>query len=101
MTDVFKALADVSRRHLLDKLLDQDGLTQRQLCEELNMSRQAVTKHLGILQQANLVVCLQQGRQKHHYLNPVPIQEIVGRWVADYRRVQTNVLLELKHNLEQ
>ena len=86
MQDIFKALADESRRHLLDKLRLEDGLTLNQLCEELNMSRQAVSKHLLILEQANLVIAMQEGRKKHHFLNPVPLQQVVDRWVSASRR---------------
>lgn len=100
MNDVFKALADESRRHLLDKLRNHDGLTLNQLCEELDISRQAVSKHLAILEKANLVVCMQQGRHKHHYLNAVPLQQIVDRWVGGFRQVQTQTLLQLKNELE-
>lgn len=100
MNDIFKALADESRRHLLDKLRQQDGLDLNQLCVELNMSRQAVSKHLTILEQANLIICQQHGRHKHHYLNAVPLQEIVDRWVGEFRQVQTRALTQLKHDLE-
>ena len=100
MQDVFKALADESRRHLLDKLRHKDGLTLNQLCEELDMSRQAVSKHLAILEQADLIICLQQGRNKHHYLNAIPLQEIVDRWVGEYRQVQSHALIQLKNELE-
>jgi predicted transcriptional regulator len=99
--DVFKALADESRRHLLDKLRARDGLTLSELCSELDMSRQAVSKHLAILEQANLVVCVQRGRNKHHYLNPIPLQDIVDRWVAPYRRRQAKALTWLKRELEK
>ncbi len=101
MQDVFKALADESRRHLLDKLRHEDGLTLNQLCEELLMSRQAVSKHLLILEQANLVIAMQKGRKKHHFLNPVPLLEVVDRWVGEFRQVQTRALLQLKQNLEK
>jgi DNA-binding transcriptional ArsR family regulator len=101
MQDIFKALADQSRRHLLDKLRQENGLTLGQLCEELNMSRQAVSKHLVILEQANLVIAIQKGRKKHHFLNAVPLQQVVDRWVGEFRQVQTQALLQLKQDLEK
>jgi predicted transcriptional regulator len=97
---VFKALADESRRHLLDMLQQQDGLTLSELCQELEMSRQAVTKHLMILEAANLVVPVQRGRNKHHYLNPVPLLQIVDRWTDKFRQQQAGVLIDLKKQLE-
>ena len=101
MSDIFKALADESRRHLLDKLRREDGLTLGQLCEELDMSRQAVSKHLAILEQAGLVVVLPEGRSKRHFLNAVPLQEIVDRWVAGFRQEQAGALTRLKTQLEK
>lgn len=98
--DVFRALADASRRHLLDKLREQPGQTLARLCEELEMSRQAVSKHLAILESANLVVARFEGRAKLHYLNPVPIQEVVDRWVTPYRAAQVAALTRLKQALE-
>ncbi len=100
MKDVFKALADESRRHLLDELRKKDGLTLNQLCEGLNISRQAVSKHLRILEEANLVICMQQGRNKHHYLNAVPLQQIVDRWVGGFKQAESRALLQLKKDLE-
>lgn len=100
MTDVFKALADPSRRQLLDRLRERDGQTLGELCKRLDMSRQAVTKHLDILAEANLVVALQRGRHRHHYLNPVPLQDIVDRWLAPYRRREVEALTTLKERLE-
>ena len=100
MSDVFKALADPSRRRLLDRLREQDGQTLGELCAGLAMTRQAVTKHLKILEDANLVASVQRGRQKHHYLNPVPLQEIVDRWLAPFRRDQAAALTNLKRALE-
>jgi predicted transcriptional regulator len=97
---VFKALADESRRHLLDKLQQQDGLTLSELCQELEMSRQAVAKHLLILEAANLVIRVQRGRNKHHYLNPVPLLQIVDRWTDKFRQLQASVLIDLKKQLE-
>ena len=99
--DVFKALADESRRHLLDKLRVADGQTLAELCAELSMSRQAVSKHLAVLEGAGLIVARQKGRHKHHYLNSIPLQEIVDRWVAPYRQGEAAALVHLKHKLEQ
>ena len=97
---VFKALADVSRRQLLDALHERNGQTLSELCENLEMSRQAVTKHLGLLEQANLVVTLWRGREKLHYLNPVPLGEIVDRWIGKYEKHRARALGELKRKLE-
>jgi DNA-binding transcriptional ArsR family regulator len=100
MSDVFKALADTNRRHLLDMLRVEDGLTLNQLCEQLRMSRQAVSKHLAILESANLISCVQDGRHKFHFLNATPILEIVNRWVGQFSHHQATTLLELKQKLE-
>lgn len=97
---VFKALADVSRRQLLDALHERNGQTLSELCENLEMSRQAVTKHLGLLEEANLVVTLWRGREKLHYLNPVPLGEIVDRWIGKYEKHRARALGELKRKLE-
>lgn len=97
---VFKALADVSRRQLLDALHERNGQTLNELCENLEMSRQAVTKHLGLLEEANLVVTLWRGREKLHYLNPVPLGEIVDRWIGKYEKHRARALGELKRKLE-
>jgi DNA-binding transcriptional ArsR family regulator len=97
---VFKALADVSRRQLLDALHERNGQTLSELCENLEMSRQAVTKHLGLLEEANLVVTLWRGREKVHYLNPVPLGEIVDRWIGKYEKHRARALGELKRKLE-
>ena len=98
---IFKALADQSRRQLLDALKQEDGQTLNELCRGLDMSRQAVTKHIDILIAANLIVAVKQGRFRRHYLNPVPIQEIAHRWIDDYRGLQANALLNLKQSLEE
>ncbi len=98
---MFKALSDSSRRQLLDQLYTHNGQTLGELCEHLAMSRQAVSKHLAVLEAANLVVTLWQGREKLHYLNPVPIQEIYERWLSKYDRQQLNALSQLKRNLER
>lgn len=97
---VFKALADISRRQLLDALHERNGQTLGELCEYLEMSRQAVTKHLVLLEEANLVTTLWRGREKLHYLNPVPLGEIVDRWIGKYERHRARALGELKRKLE-
>ena len=96
----FRALADSSRRALLDSLYAQNGQTLAQLCEGLDMSRQAVTKHLAILEQANLIATQWQGREKLHYLNPVPIHEIAERWIRNYERGRLRALADLKNRLQ-
>jgi DNA-binding transcriptional ArsR family regulator len=100
MDAVFKALADPSRRKLLDQLYTNNGQTLSELCSHLDMTRQAVTKHLTLLEAANLVVIVWQGREKLHYLNPVPIQEIYERWLSKYERHQLDALSQLKRKLE-
>jgi len=97
---VFKALADPGRRLLLDRLHEDNGQALGQLCEHLDMSRQAVTKHLKLLEAAGLVETIWGGREKFHYLNPVPIQEIADRWIGKYERGRLRVLAERKQNLE-
>jgi DNA-binding transcriptional ArsR family regulator len=101
MDAVFKALADESRRQLLDQLRKNSGQTLGELCAHLDMTRQAVTKHLLLLQKANLVVVVWRGREKLHYLNPVPIHEISERWIGKYERQRLQALSELKKGLEQ
>ncbi|MFF3024278.1 ArsR/SmtB family transcription factor [Gottfriedia sp. NPDC057948] len=98
---VFKALADSSRRKLLDELFMNNGQTLSELCQLLEMSRQAVTKHLMILEEANLVVVEWNGRNKLHYLNPVPINEISKRWIDKYEQSRVDALTELKLKLEE
>lgn len=98
--NVFRALADATRRDLLDRLHARNGQTLGELCGGLAMSRQAVAKHLGILEEANLVVTLRRGREKLHYLNPVPIGEIAERWIGKFDRDRLRVLSELKKGLE-
>ncbi len=100
MDKVFKALADPGRRLLLDRLHADNGQTLGQLCAHLEMTRQAVTKHLVILEEANLVVVLWRGREKLHYLNPVPIHDIAERWIGKFERGRLRVLAELKKQLE-
>ena len=97
---VFKALADPGRRLLLDRLHAQNGQTLGQLCERMEMTRQAVTKHLKLLEEVNLVVTIWRGREKLHYLNPVPIHEITERWIGKYERGRLRILAQLKRKLE-
>jgi DNA-binding transcriptional ArsR family regulator len=97
---VFKALADPGRRQLLDRLHADNGQTLGELCGHLDMTRQAVTKHLNLLEAANLVVTIWRGREKLHYLNPVPILEIADRWIGKYERGRLRALAELKKRLE-
>jgi DNA-binding transcriptional ArsR family regulator len=101
MDEVFKALADASRRKLLDELHKNNGQTLGELCEHLDMTRQAVTKHLVILEAANLVATVWRGREKLHYLNPVPIHEISERWIVKYERHRLQALSDLKKGLEE
>ena len=101
MDAVFRALADASRRQLLDRLHARNGQTLGELCEGLGMSRQAVTKHLDILEEANLVATLKRGREKLHYLNPVPINEIAQRWIGKFEAPRLKALTELKTSLEK
>jgi DNA-binding transcriptional ArsR family regulator len=98
---VFKALADSSRRQLLDRLREKGGLTLGELCEGHDMSRQAVTKHLVLLEAANLVVTKKQGREKLHFLNPVPIHEIYMRWIGGFERNRLQALHNLKQALQE
>lgn len=97
---VFKALADPGRRLLLDRLHAEDGQTLGRLCERMGMTRQAVTKHLKVLEDASLVTAVRQGREKRHYLNPVPIQEIADRWIGKFERGRLRALADLKAQLE-
>jgi DNA-binding transcriptional ArsR family regulator len=101
MDEVFKALADSSRRKLLDELFKSNGRTLGELCEHLDMTRQAVTKHLVILEAADLVVIVWRGREKLHYLNPVPLHEISERWIGKYERHRLQALSDLKKGLEE
>jgi DNA-binding transcriptional ArsR family regulator len=97
---LFKALADPSRRTLLDLLHAHDGRTLTDLCEHLDMTRQAVTQHLDVLEAANLVATVRQGREKRHFLNPVPLQEIYERWIAKFEKPRLKALSALKRRLE-
>ena len=98
---VFKALADASRRKLLDRLRKKGGLSLGELCEKHDMSRQAVTKHLAVLEAANLVVTKKEGREKLHYLNPIPISEIYTRWIGKFEQERVQALQNLKQALEE
>ncbi|MGP8226913.1 MAG: ArsR/SmtB family transcription factor [Terracidiphilus sp.] len=98
---VFKALAAPERRLLLDRLRAENGQTLGQLCTHLEMTRQAVTRHLKLLEEASLVVPVWRGREKLHYLNPVPIHEIAERWIGKYERGRLRALAELKTKLEE
>src|SRR5689334_15793304 len=97
---VFKALADASRRELLDRLRADNGQTLSELCARLEMTRQAVSKHLAILEDANLVATVWRGREKLHYINPVPIHEIADRWIGKFERSRLQALGDLKKALE-
>jgi len=101
MDAVFKALADESRRKLLDQLHKHNGQMLGELCEYLDMTRQAVTKHLLLLESANLIAVVWRGREKLHYLNPVPLQEIYERWIGKYERHRLQALSDLKKGLEE
>jgi DNA-binding transcriptional ArsR family regulator len=100
MDAVFKALADANRRELLDRLRADNGQTLGGLCARLDMTRQAVSKHLAILEAANLVATVRRGRQKLHYLNPVPIHDIGERWIGKFERSRLAALSELKKSLQ-
>lgn len=97
---MFRALSDPVRRALLDRLHAESGQTLNQMCAGQEMSRQAVTKHLRILEKADLVVVRRQGREKLHFLNPVPIHEIAERWIRKYERSRLDAIVGLKHSLE-
>jgi DNA-binding transcriptional ArsR family regulator len=101
MDAAFKALADPSRRTLLDELHNENGQTLSELCEHLEMTRQAVTKHLVLLEKANLIAVVWRGREKLHYLNPMPLHEIYERWIGKYERHRVLALSDVKKGLEQ
>jgi DNA-binding transcriptional ArsR family regulator len=106
MDAVFKALADASRRELLDRLRARNGQTLSELCASLaksgpDMTRQAVSKHLAILEDANLVATVRRGREKLHYLNPVPIHDITERWIGKFERHRLQALSDLKKSVER
>jgi DNA-binding transcriptional ArsR family regulator len=98
---VFRALSDPTRRHLLDRLFERDGRTLRELESGLEMTRFGVMKHLRLLEEAGLVVARRSGREKLHYLNPVPIRLIHDRWIDKYRERQVSALANLKSELEE
>ncbi len=97
---LFKAIADPSRRKLLDVLHEHDGRTLAELCEHLAMARQSVTQHLGLLEAANLVTTQRRGREKLHFLNPVPLQDIYERWIRKFEEPRLRALHQLKRRLE-
>jgi len=101
MDAVFRALADGSRRQLLDRLHAENGQTLGDLCVGLRMTRQAVTKHLAILETANLVVTQRHGREKLHFINPVPINDIAERWIGKFEHGRLKALADLKRTLER
>ena len=97
---VFKALGDPTRRKLLDLLHDHNGQTLRELCEHLDMARQSVTQHIGLLETANLVTTVWRGREKLHFINPVPLHEVYERWVRKFEHQRLTLLHDLKKELE-
>lgn len=97
---VFKALGDTTRRTLLDLLCERNGQTLSELCEGLDMTRQSATQHLGILEAANLVTTVRRGREKLHFINPVPLHEVYERWVRKFERQRLSLLHDLKKELE-
>ena len=98
---LFRALADPSRRKLLDLLHAHDGRTLNELCAHLDLTRQGVTQHLGVLEAANLVATVRSGREKLHFLNPVPLQQIYERWIAKFEKPRLKALADLKRKLEK
>jgi DNA-binding transcriptional ArsR family regulator len=98
---VFKALADPTRRHLLDRLFERDGLSLGELESDLEMTRFGVMKHLRVLEDVGLVVTRRSGREKLHFLNPVPIRLIHDRWIDKYREHRVSALADLKNRLEE
>lgn len=97
---VFKALGDPTRRTLLDLLYEKNGQTLGQLCENLGMTRQSATQHLGLLEEANLLSTVRRGREKLHFINPVPLHEVYERWVRKFERQRLSLLHDLKTELE-
>ncbi|WP_432287527.1 metalloregulator ArsR/SmtB family transcription factor [Aminobacter sp. BA135] len=98
--DVFKALSDPTRRKLLDLLFEKNGQSLGELCANLDMARQSATQHLGILEAANLVTSVRRGREKLHFINPVPIHEVYERWVRKFEVQRLSLLHDLKKELE-
>ncbi|QFZ23918.1 ArsR/SmtB family transcription factor [Saccharothrix syringae] len=101
MDKVFKALADETRRYLLDRLREENGQTLGELCARVGMTRQSVTQHLAVLEAANLVGTVRRGREKLHYLNPVPLHEVQERWIDKFERPRLRVLSEVKRRAEE
>jgi DNA-binding transcriptional ArsR family regulator len=97
---VFKGLADPTRRKLLDSLYERNGQTLGQLCKGLEMTRQSATQHLGLLEEANLISTVRRGREKLHFINPVPLHEVYERWVRKFERQRLSLLHDLKKELE-
>ncbi|HEY4092272.1 MAG TPA: helix-turn-helix domain-containing protein [Luteibacter sp.] len=97
---VFKALGDPTRRKLLDLLCAQNGQTLGELCEHLDMKRQSVTQHIGLLEEANLLSTVWRGREKLHFINPVPLHEVYERWVRKFEQQRLSLLHDLKKELE-
>src|SRR3974377_676890 len=100
MDAVFKALSDPARRRLCDRLNERSGLTLTELCEDMGMTRQSVSKHLAVLEEAEVVTTLRKGREKLHYLNAAPINDIADRWIHHYDRTRAEALSDLKTALE-
>jgi len=98
---VFKALADPNRRKLLDRLCERNGQTLGQLCDSMDMTRQSVTQHLGLLEQANLISTVRRGREKLHFINPVPLYEVYERWIRKFEEGRLSLLFDLKQELER
>src|SRR4051794_21786820 len=101
MDEVFKALSDRTRRHLLDRLHEREGQTLGELCAGLGMARQSATQHLAVLEAANLVSSVRRGREKLHYLNPVPLHEIQERWIDKFERPRLRALARIKRQAEE
>ena len=101
MDKIFKALADATRRRMLDRLFEQPGLTLGELTAGLDMARQSATRHLAVLEEAGLISTVWQGREKKHFLNPVPIAEIGRRWVDKFSAPRADAILNLKQALEE
>lgn len=97
---VFKALADPTRRRMLDRLYERNGQTLGELCEGLEMARQSATQHLGLLVEANLVSVVRRGRERRHFINPVPLHEVYERWVRKFEHQRLSLLHDLKKELE-
>lgn len=97
---VFRALADAGRRRLLDRLCERNGQTLGELCETMEMKRQSVTQHLGLLEEANLISTVRRGREKLHFINPVPLYEVYGRWIRKFEEGRLGLLHDLKTELE-